>query len=110
MTCKPDLLRSVPLFSLLDDDETSVLAGQVDVRNFATRERIYKIGEPSDHAYVVISGKILVSTVDEDQQEVLIDHGRLVAIYPEGATRAEAHVQRIKTGAARIAQCHTGWS
>ena len=31
------------------------------------------------------------------------DHGRLIAIYPEGATRAEAHVQRIKTGAARIA-------
>src|SRR5882762_7331980 len=29
--------------------------------------------------------------------------GRLIAIYPEGATRAEAHVQRIKTGAARIA-------
>jgi 1-acyl-sn-glycerol-3-phosphate acyltransferase len=28
---------------------------------------------------------------------------RLVAIYPEGATRAAAHVQRIKTGAARIA-------
>jgi len=32
-----------------------------------------------------------------------LDRGRLVAIYPEGATRAEAHVQRIKTGAARIA-------
>jgi len=31
------------------------------------------------------------------------DHGRLVAIYPEGVTHAEAHVQRIKTGAARIA-------
>jgi glycerol-3-phosphate O-acyltransferase/dihydroxyacetone phosphate acyltransferase len=31
------------------------------------------------------------------------DGGRLIAIYPEGATRAEAHVQRIKTGAARIA-------
>src|SRR2546427_3662916 len=29
--------------------------------------------------------------------------GRLIAIYPEGATRAEAHVQRIKTGASRIA-------
>jgi len=29
------------------------------------------------------------------------DRGRLIAIYPEGATRAEAHVQRIKTGAAR---------
>jgi glycerol-3-phosphate O-acyltransferase / dihydroxyacetone phosphate acyltransferase len=31
------------------------------------------------------------------------DHGRLIAIYPEGATRQETHVQRIKTGAARIA-------
>ena len=31
------------------------------------------------------------------------DDGRLVAIYPEGVTRAEARVQRIKTGAARIA-------
>jgi len=34
------------------------------------------------------------------------DRGRLIAIYPEGATRAEAHVQRIKTGAARIALCY----
>jgi 1-acyl-sn-glycerol-3-phosphate acyltransferase len=31
------------------------------------------------------------------------DRGWLIAIYPEGATRAEEHVQRIKTGAARIA-------
>src|SRR6266850_3654643 len=31
------------------------------------------------------------------------DHGRVIAIYPEGATRAEPRVQRIKTGAARIA-------
>jgi 1-acyl-sn-glycerol-3-phosphate acyltransferase len=30
-------------------------------------------------------------------------HGRMVAIYPEGTTHAEARVQRIKTGAARIA-------
>jgi glycerol-3-phosphate O-acyltransferase / dihydroxyacetone phosphate acyltransferase len=29
--------------------------------------------------------------------------GRMVAIYPEGTTHAEARVQRIKTGAARIA-------
>ncbi|HEY7651118.1 MAG TPA: 1-acyl-sn-glycerol-3-phosphate acyltransferase, partial [Methylomirabilota bacterium] len=29
--------------------------------------------------------------------------GRLIAIYPEGTTHAETRVQRIKTGAARIA-------
>ena len=31
------------------------------------------------------------------------DRGRLIAIYPEGATRAEGRLRRIKTGAARIA-------
>jgi len=29
MTCKPDVLRSVPLFALQDDEETAVLASQV---------------------------------------------------------------------------------
>jgi len=73
MTCKPEILHSIPLFALLDDDETAVLAGQVDVKNFAARERIYKMGEPGEHAYVMISGKIRVSTVDEDHQEVVVD-------------------------------------
>jgi len=73
MTSRPEILRSVPLFALLDDDETGVLAGQVELRNFAASERVYKIGEPGQHAYVVVSGKVRVSTVDEDQQEVVVD-------------------------------------
>jgi glycerol-3-phosphate O-acyltransferase / dihydroxyacetone phosphate acyltransferase len=32
-----------------------------------------------------------------------LERGHLIAIYPEGATHAEPHVQRIKSGAARIA-------
>lgn len=43
MSCNPEMLKTVPLFALLDDDETAVLASQVDVKNFAARERIYKI-------------------------------------------------------------------
>ena len=73
MTCKPEILRSVPLFSLLDDDETAILASQVEVKTFSPRERIYKTGEPSGHAYVMISGKVRVTTLDEDQQEVIVD-------------------------------------
>ncbi|HXA36808.1 MAG TPA: DUF1003 domain-containing protein [Steroidobacteraceae bacterium] len=73
MTCMPELLRSVPLFALLDDDETAVLASQVEFRTFSPRERIYKIGAPGEQAYVMISGKVRVSTVDEDGQEVVVD-------------------------------------
>ena len=73
MACKPEVLRDVPLFSLLDDDEAAVLASQVELKTFAPRERIYKVGSSAAQAYVVIAGKIRVFAVDEDQQEVVID-------------------------------------
>jgi uncharacterized membrane protein len=63
----------VPLFSLLDEEETAVLAGQVEMKSFAARERIYKKGAPGGQAYVMISGQVRVSTVDEDGQEVVVD-------------------------------------
>ena len=73
MPCDPEMLRSVPLFALLDDDERAVLAAQVDIKTFAPRERIYKMGDASGPAYVVRDGKVRVTTVDEDHQEVIID-------------------------------------
>jgi uncharacterized membrane protein len=73
MPCDPEELKHVPLFELLDDDELAVLAAQVDLKKFAPRQRIFKIGDPPKNAYVVMSGSVRVTTVDEDQQEVLID-------------------------------------
>jgi CRP/FNR family transcriptional regulator, cyclic AMP receptor protein len=73
MACNPTILRQVPLFALLDDEETAVLAGQVEVKNFAARQRIYKMGDPGERAYVLVSGSVRVTTVDEDHQEVVID-------------------------------------
>jgi len=66
-------LKHVPLFALLDDDEAAVLASQVELKHFAPRQRIYKIGDPSGQAYVMISGRVRVTTIDEDQQEVIVD-------------------------------------
>jgi CRP/FNR family transcriptional regulator, cyclic AMP receptor protein len=73
MACSPDVLKDVPLFALLDEEELAVLAGQVELRRFAARQRIYKLGDPPGQAYVVVSGLVRVSTVDDDQQEVLVD-------------------------------------
>jgi CRP/FNR family cyclic AMP-dependent transcriptional regulator len=76
MDCKAEDLRQIPLFALLDDDEIAVLAAQVQIRNFAPRQRIYKIGEPGKHAYVMMSGTVRVTTVDQSHQEVLVDEPR----------------------------------
>ena len=73
MACNPEILRDIPLFALLDDDEIAVLAGQVELRTFAARQRIYKMGDPGGQAYVMVSGKVRVTTVDEDHQEVVVD-------------------------------------
>ncbi len=73
MSCSPETLRSVPLFSLIDDDELAVLASQVEIKRFVQRQRIYKIGDDGGHAYVMVSGKVRVTTVDDDHQEVIVD-------------------------------------
>src|SRR5499425_2499861 len=73
MTCNAQELKHVPLFTLLDDEEAAVLASQVERKTFFPRQRIYKLGDTDGHAYVMISGKVRVTTVDEDHQEVLVD-------------------------------------
>jgi uncharacterized membrane protein len=81
MACSPAELRHVPLFQLLDDDEAAVLADQVEVREFAARQRIYKVGDAGGKAYIVMSGMVHVTTTDEDQQEVLLEesgHGGIL--------------------------------
>jgi CRP/FNR family transcriptional regulator, cyclic AMP receptor protein len=73
MPCNAEELKHVPLFQLLDDDELSVLAAQVELRQFAARQRIFKIGDPPKNAYVLMTGSVRVSVIDEDSQEVVVD-------------------------------------
>ncbi|MGE5081883.1 MAG: DUF1003 domain-containing protein [Acidobacteriota bacterium] len=73
MACNPEVLQHVPLFASLNDDETAVLAGQVEVKTFHPRQRIDKIGDSSGRAYVVVSGRVRVTTVDQEHQEVVVD-------------------------------------
>src|SRR5713101_3694109 len=73
MGCNAEELKHVPLFALLDDEEAAVLASQVEIKKFAPHQRIYKIGDTDGRAYVMFSGKVRVTTVDEDHQEVVVD-------------------------------------
>ena len=76
MPCHIDELRQIPLFSLLDPDELAVLAAQVELRDFAAKQRIYKAGEPTGTAYVMLTGEVVVTLIDEDGQEVIFSEPR----------------------------------
>ncbi len=104
MPCNPEVLKHVPLFSLLDGDELEVLAGQVELKRFVARQRIYKIGDVGKHAYVVVSGRVRVTTVDQDHQEVVVDepsHGEFFGF----ASMLEMTVHQTEAVAIEDAEC-----
>jgi uncharacterized membrane protein len=73
MPCDPQELKHVPLFALLDAEEAAVLAAQVEIKKFAARQRIYKMGDQGGQAYIMMSGSVRVTTIDEDHQEITVD-------------------------------------
>jgi CRP/FNR family cyclic AMP-dependent transcriptional regulator len=73
MACDPNVFADVPIFSLLDADERAVLAEHVELRRFVARQRIYKAGDAGGRAYIVLSGRVEVSMVDEEQRPVVVD-------------------------------------
>ena len=73
MPVEADVLRKVPLFANLDDEELGILSTQAELRRFAAQQRIYKTGAPAPQAYVLVTGSVRVTTVDEDQQEVVVN-------------------------------------
>jgi uncharacterized membrane protein len=72
MACDLEILRHVPLFALLDDEELAVLAEQVELENFRARQRIYRLHDPAGYANVVVSGAVQVTTIDDDHQDVVV--------------------------------------
>ena len=52
MACDPEVLRHVPLFALLDDEETAVLASQVESRSSPRASASTRSATPADRAYV----------------------------------------------------------
>jgi uncharacterized membrane protein len=103
MACEKDELKHVPLFALLDDDELALLASLVEIRKFTARQRIYKIGEGADRAYVMLDGAVHVTTIDEDHQEVIVDeprHGEFfgfASMIEQVAHRTSAHAVEEST-------------
>ena len=73
MPCDPEVLKQVSLFATMDQDELAVLASQVELRSFAARQRIYKMGAQAERAFGLVSGGVRVTTVDDDNQEVTVD-------------------------------------
>ncbi|MDP2239451.1 MAG: cyclic nucleotide-binding domain-containing protein [Burkholderiales bacterium] len=68
----PQLLRTVPLFSSLDDEQLRVLSPFVQLRSYPRSTFILRAGEETDALYVILSGRVKVLIPDEEGHEVIL--------------------------------------
>jgi len=68
----PHLLRKVPLFELLDDDEVKVLSEQLDQKRVYAGQTVFNQGDDGGTMYVVQSGKIEIFLKDDNNERVVL--------------------------------------
>lgn len=69
----PNLLRQIPLFELLDDDELQSLAAQLDQKHYLRGQMIFSEGDAGGMMYVVQAGKVEVFIKDAGGDMVHLD-------------------------------------
>src|SRR5690349_8119669 len=68
----PLLLRSVPLFSQLPDDQLLLLTPVLSRKPYPKDSTVIAAREPTDALYIVISGRLKVMMNDKEGREVIL--------------------------------------
>ena len=112
-----DLLRRVPLFSLLTVAQAELISGAVIKRRFKRGEALVEQGQKSDALFILLMGRARVMTCDSRGREVILatlsqgDYlGEMSIIdnQPHSATvRAEVQTDVLMLGRTEFARCLT---
>jgi len=112
-----DLIRRVPLFSLLTNEQASAIADSVVKRRFRRGEIIVEHGKKSNALYILLTGRARVLTSDSRGREVIlavlqpghyVGEMSLIDNEPHSATvRAEVQTDVLMLGRAEFARCLT---
>ena len=112
-----DLLRRVPLFSLLTVAQAEVISGAVIKRRFKRSEALVEQGQKSNALFILLTGRARVVTSDSRGREVILatlaqgDYLGEMSIIdnePHSATvRAEVQTDVLMLGRAEFARCLT---
>lgn len=110
-----DLLRRVPLFSLLTAQQAEVISGAVTKRRFKRGETLVEQGEKTNALFILLTGRARVMSSDSRGREVILatlgpgDHlGEMSIIdnQPHSATvRAEVQTDVLMLGRAEFVRC-----
>jgi len=110
-----DLIRRVPLFSLLTQDQARQVADGVIKRRFRRGELVVEQGRKSDALYILLNGRARVLTADAKGREVIlavleagdyVGEMSLIDGQPHSATvRAEIQTDMLVLGRSDFNRC-----
>ena len=110
-----DLIRRVPLFSMLTTDQAQSIADSVVKRRFKRGELIVEQGTKSNALFILLNGRARVLTADHRGREVIlavlqsgdyVGEMSLIDNEPHSATvRAEVQTDMLILGRAEFARC-----
>jgi len=110
-----DLIRRVPLFSMLTNDQAQAIADSVVKRRFRRGEIIVEQGRKSNALFILLNGRARVLTADSRGREVIlavlqagdyVGEMSLIDNEPHSATvRAEVQTDMLILGRAEFARC-----
>src|SRR5664279_3280126 len=110
-----DLIRRVPLFSMLTTDQARVVADGVVKRRFRRGELVVEQGKKSNALFILLSGRARVTTSDPRGREVIlavlnagdyVGEMSLIDNEPHSATvRCELQCDVLILGRAEFARC-----
>ena len=110
-----DLIRRVPLFSMLTNDQAQAIADSVVKRRFRRGEIVVEHGRKSNALFILLNGRARVLTSDSRGREVIlavlhpgdyVGEMSLIDNEPHSATvRAEVQTDMLILGRAEFARC-----
>src|SRR6476661_8687231 len=73
MPANPRLLRTIPLFIGMDDDERAAIAEIMDEQQFRGGEVVFRADQTGGTLYIVQSGQVELSIVDDDEEKLVLE-------------------------------------
>jgi uncharacterized membrane protein len=72
MAIEASVLKNVPLFQLMDEDELRALTAEIHERSYLAGQTVFRVDQPGAEMHVVIDGRVETFITDEEGHRVVL--------------------------------------
>lgn len=73
MPADPRLLRTIPLFIGMDDDERAAIAAIMEEQQYRSGQTIFGAEQTGGTLYIIQSGEVELSIIDDDEEKLVLE-------------------------------------